>query len=66
MIVGSQNWSDSANHQNDENILVIKDKKIAEAYAQEFERLERKSRKGPPKSLLKRVQGMEEACFSYL
>lgn len=66
VIVGSQNWSDSANHQNDENILVIKDKKIAEAYAQEFERLERKSRKGPPKSLLKRVQGMEEACFSYL
>ncbi|MBC76408.1 MAG: competence protein ComE [Halobacteriovoraceae bacterium] len=66
VIVGSQNWSDSANHQNDENLLVIKNKKIAQAYAQEFERMERRSRKGPPKSLLRRVEKMEESCLNYL
>lgn len=66
VIVGSQNWSDSANHQNDENLLVINNPKIAQAYAEEFERLERKSRKGPPKSLLKRIEQLEAACLNYL
>ncbi|MEX0799530.1 MAG: phospholipase D-like domain-containing protein, partial [Bacteriovoracaceae bacterium] len=62
VIVGSQNWSASANRQNDENALVIRNKKIASAYVREFERLEKNSRKGPPKSLLNRIVRMERAC----
>ena len=62
VVVGSQNWSDSANHTNDENILVIKNARIAKLYKQEFERLESGSRKGPSKSLMKRISQMENAC----
>lgn len=62
VVVGSQNWSDSANHTNDENILVIKNARIAKLYKQEFERVESGSRKGPSKSLMKRISQMENAC----
>lgn len=62
VVVGSQNWSDSANHTNDENVLVIKNSRIAKMYKQEFERLEAGSRKGPTKSLMKRISQMENAC----
>lgn len=62
VIVGSQNWSAAANRQNDENLLVIKDAKIANAYAQEFERLQRNSRMGPSMSLLNRIDAMSELC----
>lgn len=62
VIVGSQNWSASANLQNDENIIVIKNKDIAEAYAREFLRLEKDSRKGPSRSLLNRIDRMTELC----
>lgn len=62
VIVGSQNWSDSANHTNDENILVIKNARIAKMYREEFKRLESGSRKGPTKSLMKRISQMDNAC----
>ena len=62
VIVGSQNWSDSANYTNDENIIVIKNKRIAKMYKEEFKRLESGSRKGPSKSLMKRIAQMEDAC----
>ena len=62
VILGSQNWSANANRQNDENLVVIKNKRLAEAYAQEYERLARNARLGPPKSLLNRIKEMAESC----
>lgn len=62
VIVGSQNWSNNANLQNDENVIVIKSKELAKSYTQEFRRLERYSRKGPPNSLLSRIKNMADFC----
>jgi phosphatidylserine/phosphatidylglycerophosphate/cardiolipin synthase-like enzyme len=63
VVFGSQNWSDSANHSNDENVIVIEDKKVAAMFQQEFDRLRRNARLGPSKSLLKRIKSMENACY---
>lgn len=39
VITGSYNWTRSANNKNDENLLVIKSKKIADKYKEEFKKL---------------------------
>jgi len=62
VLVGSQNWSDSANRTNDENIVIIRDKSIAKKFRNEFLRLNRGARKGPTKSLMKRIKRMNEIC----
>ena len=40
-IVGSFNFSDNARRNNDENILIIKNHKVAEAFEEEYERIRR-------------------------
>jgi phosphatidylserine/phosphatidylglycerophosphate/cardiolipin synthase-like enzyme len=62
VIMGSQNWSASANHSNDENVVIITNKSIAKNYKKEFLRLNNNSRLGPPKSLLRRVNDMQNSC----
>lgn len=64
VIVGSQNWSSNANFHNDENVIVIKNSRIARAFKREYQRLERVSRKGPSHSLLNRISRMERICAS--
>lgn len=39
VITGSQNWSQAANHNNDENLLVVRSFRVAAHYQREFERL---------------------------
>ncbi|MEM1584099.1 MAG: phospholipase D-like domain-containing protein [Nitrososphaerota archaeon] len=39
VITGSYNWSASAEDKNDENVLVIRDKGVAELYRNEFDRI---------------------------
>lgn len=62
VIVGSQNWSANANFQNDENVIVIRDPKIASAFKREYLRLEKNARLGASISLLKRIERMEKIC----
>lgn len=62
VIVGSQNWSVSANHKNDENIIVVKDKTIASAYLKEFNRIYKTSSKGIPRFLLDRIDRVQREC----
>jgi len=64
VIVGSQNWSDSANHLNDENILVIKDSHIAKLYAEEFHRLNKYAQLGPSSYLIRKMEVLEQRCTS--
>jgi phosphatidylserine/phosphatidylglycerophosphate/cardiolipin synthase-like enzyme len=64
VILGSQNWSDSANTTNDENLVVISDPQIALEYKQEYLRLTKSSRFGPPKTLLSRIEAMNDYCSS--
>ncbi len=62
VIVGSQNWSANANFQNDENVIVIRSPKIAQAFKQEYLRLEKNARLGASLSLLNRIKRMEKIC----
>lgn len=62
VIFGSQNWSESANRINDENVLIIRNKKIAEQFTEEFERIARNSRLGPSKALLRRINTRDSYC----
>lgn len=39
VVTGSYNWSKSAEDRNDENIVVIKNKKVAKIYLREFNRI---------------------------
>jgi phosphatidylserine/phosphatidylglycerophosphate/cardiolipin synthase-like enzyme len=63
VIMGSQNWSDSANHLNDETILVIEDSRIANEYIDEFERIESTSFIGVPNWVYAQIQTIEKECF---
>jgi len=39
VLTGSYNWSTAAEDRNDENIVIIRDRHVAEAFTQEFNRL---------------------------
>lgn len=62
VIMGSHNWSASANYNNDENILIIENPNTAQQYKAEYSRLAKNMRQGAPKSLLRRVKLMQDAC----
>ncbi len=62
VIIGSQNWSDSANYSNDETLIVVENKSISESYSQEYKRLKKSSLLGPSKKLLRQIQHNESVC----
>jgi phosphatidylserine/phosphatidylglycerophosphate/cardiolipin synthase-like enzyme len=39
VVTGSYNWSAAAEERNDENLVVIRDRGVAEAFEREFERI---------------------------
>ncbi|MFZ4715219.1 MAG: phospholipase D-like domain-containing protein [Bacteriovoracaceae bacterium] len=62
VIVGSHNWSESANVQNDEALLVIDSPQIAQSFTAEFEHLYKRSIVGPPLWLTKKIADIEMNC----
>ncbi len=48
VITGSQNWSEAANHSNDENLLIIDNLTVAAHFQREFDRLYRNASLGVP------------------
>jgi phosphatidylserine/phosphatidylglycerophosphate/cardiolipin synthase-like enzyme len=64
VIVGSHNWSDSANKQNDEALFVIDDVDIAKKYTFEFETLIKKSVLGVPAWLSKKISALDQQCLN--
>jgi phosphatidylserine/phosphatidylglycerophosphate/cardiolipin synthase-like enzyme len=62
VIVGSHNWSDSANKQNDEALFVINDLEIANSYSLEFENLFSNSVLGTPAWLTKKISDLNKKC----
>lgn len=56
IVTGSQNWSDAANHSNDENLLVITNPKIAAHFQREFDRLFQTASLGIPDWLQAKIQ----------
>jgi phosphatidylserine/phosphatidylglycerophosphate/cardiolipin synthase-like enzyme len=62
VITGSHNWSDAANHNNDENILIIDNPTVAAHFQREFERLYRGATLGIPESVKEKVRSQSTRC----
>jgi phosphatidylserine/phosphatidylglycerophosphate/cardiolipin synthase-like enzyme len=62
LIFGSHNWSDAANYINDEFVIILKNKEIAESFVTEFDRIFSNVRMGPSQSLLTKIEEFEQAC----
>jgi phosphatidylserine/phosphatidylglycerophosphate/cardiolipin synthase-like enzyme len=62
VITGSQNWSEAANHGNDENVLAIENATVAAHFQREFERLYSGARLGVPESVRRKMQEEKKRC----
>ncbi|WP_448603941.1 phospholipase D-like domain-containing protein [Thermoleptolyngbya sp.] len=62
VITGSQNWSAAANHNNDENLLVIDNATVAAHFQREFERLYATAELGIPGWLQQKAQQEQTRC----
>ncbi len=62
VIVGSHNWSDAANTQNDETLLVIDNAVVAAHFEREFERLYHNSLTGNTTWLQRKAQESQQRC----
>lgn len=62
VVFGSQNWSDSANYNNDETLVVVQAPEVAQSYSREYSRLRRNAWIGPTPYLLEEIKRREEYC----
>lgn len=61
-LVGSHNWSDSANNANDETMLVIESTSISDSFTQEYERLKRNATLGATSKAEADIQRRKDTC----
>lgn len=64
VIVGSHNWSDAADQNNDETLLVIDSPTVAAHFQREFDRLYNHSVLGITKTLRRKLQAQQRQCRS--
>ncbi len=62
VITGSHNWTEAANKNNDETVLVIENPQVAAHYIREFERLYKNAEFGIPLRIEKKVKQQEKEC----
>ena len=62
VVVGSHNWSAAANHNNDENTLVIRNPTVAAHFRREFDRLTTGASLGVAQDLQKTLTRQRRAC----
>ncbi|MGL6281467.1 MAG: DUF655 domain-containing protein, partial [Microcoleaceae cyanobacterium] len=62
VITGSHNWTEAANHTNDETLLVIENPLVAQHYQREFDRLYSKGIFGVPESVIKSIKASQAKC----
>lgn len=62
VITGSHNWSASANHNNDETLLVIDNPTVAAHFQREFDRLYQDANLGIPPQLQDRIGEEKQKC----
>jgi competence ComEA-like helix-hairpin-helix protein len=62
VIMGSHNWTEAADRQNDETLLVIEHPTVAAHYEREYDRLWANSRLGLPDRLREAWQAMQQTC----
>jgi competence ComEA-like helix-hairpin-helix protein len=62
VITGSHNWSEAANNNNDETLLVIENPTVAAHYQREFNRLYANAKVGIPPEIQKKIQAEKQKC----
>jgi len=62
VLIGSHNWSAAANHNNDENLLIIRNPTVAAHFRREFDRLAQDADMGFTKDLQNRIQRQRQQC----
>ena len=62
VIMGSHNWSAAGNHNNDEDILVIRNPTVAAHFRREFDRLAEAADMGFTETLQDRLQRQRKTC----
>lgn len=62
VIVGSHNWTEAANHGNDETLLIIHSPVVATYYEREFDRLYNNAILGIPPAVQKRFKQERKNC----
>lgn len=62
VIMGSHNWTEAADRNNDETLLVIESPTVAAHYEREYDRLWANSRLGLPERVRSAWQAMEQTC----
>jgi competence ComEA-like helix-hairpin-helix protein len=62
VITGSHNWSEAANHGNDETLIVIENPTVAVHYQREFDRLYGKIKPGLPANIKSKIDAEVKKC----
>ncbi|MGE3610528.1 MAG: phosphatidylserine/phosphatidylglycerophosphate/cardiolipin synthase family protein [Bacteriovoracaceae bacterium] len=63
VLMGSQNWTESANYINDETLIAIEDENIADLYTREYQRLKKNSMMGVNERLKFEIDNQEKSCM---
>lgn len=61
-IAGSHNWSEAANTNNDETLLIIKSAKVAAHFQREFDRLYADAQLGLPDRIKQKIKTQTQQC----
>jgi phosphatidylserine/phosphatidylglycerophosphate/cardiolipin synthase-like enzyme len=64
IISGSQNWSEAANYQNDEAVIIITNSKLAQHFVQELQRLYTSAFLGLSTKLNSKLEQQQQKCGS--
>jgi phosphatidylserine/phosphatidylglycerophosphate/cardiolipin synthase-like enzyme len=64
VISGSQNWSEAANYQNDEAVIIITNSKVAQHFVQEFQRLYNSGLLGLSAKINSKLEQQRQKCGS--
>lgn len=62
IVTGSHNWSPSANHQNDETVLIVDNPTVARHFRREFDRLYTSAATGVPSRVTEKIAAQANDC----
>jgi competence ComEA-like helix-hairpin-helix protein len=63
VITGSHNWSEAANHNNDETLIIIENPTVAAHFQREFNRLYATIKPGLPSRIKEKIDAQEKQCL---
>ncbi len=66
VVAGSHNWSPSANHQNDETVVVVTNPTVARHFRREFDRLYATVATGVPTKVADKIARQQAECGTFV